>query len=221
MYRGFSGFAARSWGSAARSWGSAAHSWGSSAHLLWRLGTGEDFSELFPKELRRLRWFQSPGMSVWAQRQIILELFPMGLRRLGTEAIFSELFPIDSDVYMRYWAQEGICHELFPMLSCAQCRTSHGEQFKQNQRLCPKSPEYSKKQGEQICEMPLLCPNPGIRGEAEFQQSGIPEACPAKRHPGSLPSKAASRKPALQSGTTEARPAQADTSIDTEQAQFH
>ena len=139
MYRGFSGFAARSWGSAARSWGSAAHSWessahswGSSAHLLWRLGTGEDFSELFPKELRRLRWFQSPGMSVWAQRQIILELFPMGLRRLGTEAIFSELFPIDSDVYMRYWAQEGICHELFPMLSCEK-----GEQIRTNVFLCP------------------------------------------------------------------------------------
>ena len=93
-----------------------------------------------------------------------------------------------------------ICSPCFPvkkenksaqMSSCAQCRTSHGEQFKQNQRLCPKSPEYSKKQGEQICEMPLLCPNPGIRGEAEFQQSGIPEpaqqsgipeACPAKRH---------------------------------------
>ena len=139
MYRGFSGFAARSWGSAARFRGSAArfrgsaaHSWGSSAHLLWRLGTGEDFSELFPKELRRLRWFQSPGMSVWAQRQIILELFPMGLRRLGTEAIFSELFPIDSDVYMRYWAQEGICHELFPMLSCEK-----GEQIRTNVFLCP------------------------------------------------------------------------------------
>ena len=63
-----------------------------------------------------------------------------------------------------------ICSPCFPvkkenksaqMSSCAQCRTSHGEQFKQNQRLCPKSPEYSKKQGEQICEMPLLCPNPG------------------------------------------------------------
>ena len=116
MYRGFSGFAARFRGSAAR------FLW----RLLWNLGytasfmvvpvvrheglgTGADFSELFPKELRRLRWFQSPGMSVWAQRQIILELFPMGLRRLGTEAIFSELFPIDSDVYMRYWAQEGLC----------------------------------------------------------------------------------------------------------------
>ena len=139
MYRGFSGFAARFRGSAAR------FLW----RLLWNLGytasfmvvpvvrheglgTGADSSELCPRELRRLRWFQSPGMSVWAQRQIILELFPMGLRRLGTEAVFSELFPIDSDVYMRYWAQEGICHELFPMLSCEK-----GEQIRTNVFLCP------------------------------------------------------------------------------------
>ena len=195
MYRGFSGFAARSWGSAARFRGSA-------ARFLWRLGTGADFSELFPKELRRLRWFQSPGMSVWAQRQIILELFPMGLRRLGTEAVFSELFPIDSDVYMRYWAQEGICHELFPMLSCEK-----GEQIRTNVFLCPmpdkpwgtiqtKSaavPKISgifKKQGEQICEMPLLCPNPGNALSATIKRAFKPGSqiarIEAARHGGLL-----------------------------------
>ena len=101
----------------------------------------------------------SPGIAVWAQTDFFSKCSPRISRVWAQTTDSEDLFPMVL-----------ICSPCFPvkkenksaqMSSCAQCRTSHGEQFKQNQRLCPKSPEYSKKQGEQICEMPLLCPNPG------------------------------------------------------------
>ena len=116
----------------------------------------------------------SPGMAVWAQTDFFSKCSPRISRVWAQTTDSEDLFPMVFCVLDRYWASP-----CFPvkkenksaqMSSCAQCRTSHGEQFKQNQRLCPKSPEYSKKQGEQICEMPLLCPNPGKRSQRHHKE---------------------------------------------------
>ena len=115
----------------------------------------------------------SPGMAVGHRQTFFQNVLP-GFLGFGHRRLIQRICSPCFSVYLidighrRQFAL--ICSPCFPvkkenksaqMSSCTQCQTSHGEQFKQNQRLCPKSPEYSKKQGEQICEMPLLCPNPG------------------------------------------------------------
>ena len=115
----------------------------------------------------------SPGMAVWAQTDFFSKCSPRISRVWAQSTDSEDLFPMVFCVLDRYWAQSTVCINLFPMLSCEK-----GELIRTNVFLCPmpdkpwgtiqtKSaavPKISgifKKQGEQICEMPLLCPNPG------------------------------------------------------------
>ena len=69
------------------------------------------------------------------------ELFPMDFRRLGTEADFTKMFPMKFDAMKPDWAQTAGFNDLFPMIAgrnriyfcevgrCAQSETDRGEQF--------------------------------------------------------------------------------------------
>ena len=69
------------------------------------------------------------------------ELFPMDFRRLGTGADFTKMFPMKFDAMKPDWAQTAGFNDLFPMIAgrnriyfcevgrCAQSETDRGEQF--------------------------------------------------------------------------------------------